>query len=63
MKKVITAIVVAALLTLSSVSMALATPPNPACNGLDVAHSQIHGSGTQGELQHHDLRDSNHCGH
>ena len=35
----------------------------PACEGLDVAHDQIHSSGTTGELVLHDLRghDWHHC--
>ena len=42
---------------------AAANPPTAACNGLDVAHSQTHGSATNAELKHHDLRLANHCGH
>ena len=42
---------------------ASANPPTAACNGLNVAHSQIHADGTQGELALHDLRADNHCSH
>ncbi len=42
------------------VGTALAEPPTPACNGLDVAHGKIHSSGTQGEMTLHVLRDHNH---
>lgn len=44
-------------------SPAGANPPTPACSGLDQAHSRIHSSGIEGELQLHDLRVVNHCGH
>ena len=63
MKRLILAVVTAALLMLSVASVALANPPTPACNGIVVAHGQIHGTGTQGELSLHDLRDANHCTH
>ena len=65
MRKIIIALVTASLLVLAMVSTALANPPTPACNGLDVAHGQVHSSGTQGELTLHGLRDENHnhCDH
>ncbi len=67
-KKILGFVFAAALLAAMAVPLfgggtALADPATPACNGLDVAHPQIHGSGTQGELQLHDLRPDNHCGH
>lgn len=63
MKKVILAAIAALLLTVSTAAVAFADPPSEACNGLDAAHEQIHGSGTQGELTLHELRADNHCGH
>ena len=63
MKKLLSAIVVSLLLALSTAVVAFANPPTPACNGLDVAHHQTHGSGTQGELTLHSLRTGNHCAH
>ena len=63
MKKILPAMVVAVVLTLSTAVVAFANSPTSACNGLDVAHERIHSSGTQGELTLHDLRANNHCGH
>ncbi len=63
MKKLIIVLILVSLTVLLFAIPAFANPPNPACNGLDVAHDRIHGSGTQGELQLHDLRTANHCGH
>ncbi len=63
MRKIAIAISAALLLIISTISVVSASPPNPACNGLDVAHAQVHGSGTQGELALHDLRGANHCSH
>ena len=63
MKKVLIALTAATLLTMSTLAVAFASPPGPACNGLDVAHAQIHASGTQGEMTLHHLRTANHCGH
>lgn len=63
MKKILLAMVVVVVLTLSTAAAAFANPLAPACNGLDVAHDRIHSSGTQGELTLHDLRAKNHCGH
>ncbi len=63
MRKVLISVVAAALLLLAASAVAFAGPPTPACNGLDVAHSQVHSSGTQGELTMHDLRVANHCSH
>ena len=68
-KKILGFVFAAALLAVMAVPLfggadvALANPPTQACNGLVVVPDQIHGSGTQGEMQHHDLRDANHCGH
>lgn len=55
MRKVLISVVAAALLLLAASAVAFAAPPTPGCNGLDVAHSQVHSSGTQGELTLHDL--------
>ena len=63
MKKLIIVLFVVLLIAMVVAIPAFANPPNPACNGLDVAHDRIHDSGTQGELQLHDLRTANHCGH
>ncbi len=63
MRKVLISVVAAALLLLAASAVAFANPPRPACNGLDVAHSQVHGTGSQQELTLHDLRAGNHCGH
>ena len=63
MRKVLISVVAAALLLLAASAVAFAAPPTPGCNGLDVAHSQVHSSGTQGELTLHDLRPAKHCGH
>lgn len=63
MKKLIIVIILVSLIALVVAIPAFAEPPTQACNGLNVAHSQIHASGTQGELQLHDLRIANHCGH
>ena len=63
MKKLIIVLIVVSLIALLAAIPAFANPPTPACNGLNVAHSQIHASGTQGELQLHDLRIANHCSH
>ena len=63
MKKIMLAVLVALLLTLSTAAVAFAAPAKRACNGLDVAHGRVHSSGTQGELTLHDLRAANHCGH
>ncbi len=63
MKKLIILLIVISLITLLVAIPAFANPPTPACNGLDVAHARIHGSGTQGELKLHDLRAAKHCGH
>jgi hypothetical protein len=59
---VVVAIAVAVVLV-SFVPVAAAAPPTPPCNGLDVAHAQIHGTGTEAEFVLHDLRAANHCGH
>ncbi len=63
MKKLIIVFILVSLIALLVAIPAFANPPTPACNGLDVAHEKIHGSGTQGELQLHDLRIAKHCGH
>jgi hypothetical protein len=63
MKKLIIVLFVVSLMVMMFAIPAFANPATPACNGLDVAHSRIHASGTQGELQLHDLRIANHCGH
>ncbi len=63
MKKVIIVLILVSLIAMLVAIPAFANPPTPACNGLDEAHENIHASGTQGELQLHDLRVSNHCGH
>ena len=63
MKKLIIILIIVSLMTLLIAIPAFANPPTPACNGLDRAHTQIHASGTEGELQLHDLRLANHCGH
>ncbi len=63
MKKLIIVIILVSLIALLAAIPAFANPPAPACNGLNVAHSKIHASGTQGELQLHDLRAAKHCGH
>ncbi len=63
MKKLIIVLIVVSLIALLIAVPAFANPPTPACNGLDVAHTQIHTSSTKGELQLHDLRLANHCGH
>ncbi len=68
-KKILAFVFAAAVLVAMAVPLfggaapAFADPPTPACNGLDVAHSQVHSSGTQGEQILHDLRPANHCGH
>ena len=63
MKKVLFAGLVVVALTLVSAGAAFANPAHPGCNGLDRAHSNIHSSGTQGELTLHDVRAAKHCGH
>ena len=63
MKKLIIVLFVVLLIAMVVAIPAFANPPTPACNGLDVAHAGIHGSGTQGEVQLHDLRIAKHCGH
>ena len=63
MKKVIIVLILVSLIAMLVAIPAFANAPTPACNGLNVAHEQIHSSGTQGELQLHDLRAANHCGH
>jgi hypothetical protein len=63
MKKLMIILIVVLLVAFTVVGVAFANPPEPACNGLDVAHAKIHGSGTQGELTLHDLRIANHCAH
>ena len=63
MQKIILALISATLLLVVTAVVAFANPPTSACNGLDVAHDLIHGSGTQGELTLHDLRVAKHCGH
>ena len=63
MRKIAVAVLIASLLIVATVSSALANPPASSCNGLDVAHTEVHGSGTQGELSLHDLRAADHCGH
>ncbi len=63
MKKLIIVLIVVSLIALLIAIPAFANPATPACNGLDVAHARIHSSGTQGELQLHDLRIAKHCGH
>ena len=61
MKKLIIVLIVVSLIALLVAIPAFANPPTPACNGLDVAHEQIHGTGTQAEYQLHTLREVNHC--
>ena len=63
MKKLIILLLVISMMALVLAVPAFANAPSPACNGLDVAHDQTHGSSTQGELQLHALRDANHCDH
>jgi hypothetical protein len=63
MKRLIIVLLVVMMIALLITIPAFANPPNPACNGLDVAHDRIHGSLTQGELQLHNLRAENHCSH
>ncbi len=63
MKKLIIVLIVVLLIAMVVAVPAFANSPTPACNGLDVAHGRIHASGTQGELQLHDLRAANHCSH
>ena len=63
MKKLIILLIVISMMALLFTVPAFADAPTPACSGLDVAHDQIHGSATQGELQLHALRDAKHCDH
>ena len=63
MKKLIIIFIVVSLMAMMFAIPAFADAPNAACNGLDEAHAQIHGTGTQAELRLHDLRIANHCGH
>ena len=63
MKKLIIVLILVSLMAMMFAIPALANPPTPACNGLNVAHGRIHASGTRGELRLHDLRAANHCGH
>ena len=63
MKKLIIVLILVSLIALLVAIPAFANAPTPACNGLDVAHEQVHGSMTKGELQLHDLRGANHCSH
>ena len=63
MRKLIIVLMVSLMLSLATAATVFADPPTPACNGLDVAHGQIHSSGTQAESMLHDLRGAsqNHC--
>ena len=61
MKRIIIAVCSALLLTILPVTVALAAPPAPACNGLDRAHAKVHGSGTQAEQVLDALREANGC--
>lgn len=63
MRRLLIAAATTVIMVISLAGPASANPPNAACNGLDRAHHQVHGSGTQGELTLHDLRLANHCGH
>ncbi len=68
-KKILGFVFAAALLAAMAVPLfagggtAFAGSRTQACTGLDVAHDQIHSSGTQGEVTLHVLRDHshNHC--
>ena len=63
MKKLTIVLIVVLLLTMAFAVPAFASPPTPACNGLDVAHGQIHDSGIPANANAlHDLRVANHCG-
>lgn len=53
----------AVVIALGVVGPAAASPPNPACIGLDRAHDNVHGSDSVAEHVLHDLRAANHCGH
>lgn len=63
MRRLLATAAIAVVMAVGMASPAGANPPTPACNGLDQAHSRIHSSGTQGELQLHDLRVVSHCDH
>ena len=63
MRRLLTTLAIAIAMAVGLALPAAANPARPACNGLNQAHSKIHASGTQGELQLHDLRIANHCGH
>ena len=60
-KKILGFVFAAAVLAAMAVPLfggagtASANPPAAACNGLNVSHNEIHGSGTQAELRLHDL--------
>ena len=63
MRRLLTTLAIAIAMAVGLALPAAANPPRPACNGLNQAHTKIHASGTQGELQLHDLRMASHCGH
>ena len=63
MRRLIATTAIAVVMTLGVVGPAAANPPNPACNGLDRAHANIHGTGSVAEIVLHDLRAANHCSH
>ena len=63
MRRLLATAGIAVVMAVGMASPAGANPPTAACDGLDQAHSRIHLSGTEGELQLHDLRVVNHCGH
>ena len=63
MRRLFVTVAIAVVMALGVVGPAAANPPNPACNGLDRAHDNVHGTGSVAELVLHDLRAANHCGH
>lgn len=63
MRRLLTGAAITAIIAVGAAAPAAAGDPTPACNGLNRAHERVHASGTQGELQLHDLRLANHCGH
>jgi hypothetical protein len=65
MRRLIVTMAIAVVMALGVVGPAAANPPNPACNGLDRAHTNVHETGPDvpPEVVLHDLRAANHCGH
>ena len=56
MKKLLVSLVLVGGISVSAAGVANAEPAHQGCKGLDVAHDQVHESGTGGEVRLHTLR-------